>query len=1324
MSNSSINVWSPLLRKDVESLICFWKTNPYMNNLQVKGTHALWNTLCRDELRFAYLADEVGMGKTYQALGVISLLLSLNPKARIVILCPGDEMQRQWSSDWHSFFQQKFMIDGMDGVLRSLCIHANKTESFEPMLHPCVCNNLREFATKLIMAHNSVFLLRYPSFSTPIRAFDWSPFQKDDNATETASTKDLHNCFVDLMNGIGCYITMDELVKEKLPEQCSKQVATHFYSRCFVEKLKILMRNFIPNLIVWDEAQYLRTDAMRNDAMRTLFGPHLYDTECRHLFLSATPAHRDTDDINKLNELFPASDKKRIQVQEGDQGACRASVERWMVRREREFNGIGKQEYRNYKTQPVDLFSDGTNPLFALTIALTQKKLVQLLKGGNNKFRMGEISSHESARASIVRYVKGKKDSMVLEESSSKENSEPIDENYLTELGKSFDKLTGSKGHKLPHLKVNQVVDDLARQCLSEGSANKELVFVRRIDTVDELADLLEVKFQNILDERIRLLSDNKLDPNDYWKMKSETDDDQEGEEEDTQVRNKNEPKTNYANALRAKKGDLGRLTAFRNTLGKEGSALHFLLLEKIKEDELISWKEFCNALGIYPFPDPDKDLLLRRCLAHSIRFTDILVDLDVLRKIRSIRNTGYLDEWISYLHTPPKGLETYFINTKAKLKAWSENFDTIINKCFMDSMNRNSYREIAERVSKYFVGLSPVARRSGHNTAQNVVHQFKFPIYPNVLVCTDVLREGVNLHLFCERITHYGIAWTSGDTEQRIGRVERADSLFERNIRRNEEHKLDIAFPYLAQTLDERQVNKALSRKKHMDALFSIVPPKETGECDDSKESLKKSSSSSEKHKPLDLVPSVDDLLKNVLERGSKWKKDAQALYNKWKKTLEAAVKIASEFIIQDENGSEFQFVACHMIKELDLLMLQWERLTGNRKEITEWNVCDKVICGNFNGRIQWKIIRTLYLPDDIPVTNELIASFWEMAKSQTCGTSFGEKHDDFKYCNQKKTHRKSYEIAHPFLIDQIRRQNIHLRRWASEYVLTSDICNSEDVESEHKSVADWISQINQHLPFGCATVIDDCVVLSMPVIHKSEWSPDNLKHAALMLAHWADRHQWCMAEGQDDDEFSIQPTKISGILQMNTQEALAEISRMKTWYSELVTEINQKLDWDQKWRNTSLEKIIETGKILYFSPQMIYSGEGTCQVAFEISGLLESPESKKFTCYLAVRTVIERVRNDDMPEIPETTKDDFREWLEKNDYSTFGESSDYTYGVKDVNNKQDRRMRFSIPIAQLEPNIMRDTWTDKIAKILEKLRGNVFQYKSFENEILCGEN
>jgi len=70
-----------------------------------------------------------------------------------------------------------------------------------------------------------------------------------------------------------------------------------------------------------------------------------------------------------------------------------------------------------------------------------------------------------------------------------------------------------------------------------------------------------------------------------------------------------------------------------------------------------------------------------------------------------------------------------------------------------------------------------PVGRMSG-GVNQRLVRQFRMPGFPLVLVTTDVLQEGEDLHTFCRRVVHYGIAWTPSAMEQRTGRIDRIGGL------------------------------------------------------------------------------------------------------------------------------------------------------------------------------------------------------------------------------------------------------------------------------------------------------------------------------------------------------------------------------------------------------------------------------------------------------------------------------------------------------------------------------------------------------------------
>ena len=65
------------------------------------GAVAIHNILERH--RVAYLADEVGMGKTYVALGALALFRHFQPDFRALIIAPKENIQQKWMKEFGNF---------------------------------------------------------------------------------------------------------------------------------------------------------------------------------------------------------------------------------------------------------------------------------------------------------------------------------------------------------------------------------------------------------------------------------------------------------------------------------------------------------------------------------------------------------------------------------------------------------------------------------------------------------------------------------------------------------------------------------------------------------------------------------------------------------------------------------------------------------------------------------------------------------------------------------------------------------------------------------------------------------------------------------------------------------------------------------------------------------------------------------------------------------------------------------------------------------------------------------------------------------------------
>lgn len=99
--------------------------------------------------------------------------------------------------------------------------------------------------------------------------------------------------------------------------------------------------------------------------------------------------------------------------------------------------------------------------------------------------------------------------------------------------------------------------------------------------------------------------------------------------------------------------------------------------------------------------------------------------------------------------------------------------------------------------------------------TKQRLMLAFNTPFYPEVLVASSVLAEGVDLHLNCRHIIHHDLCWNPSSLEQRTGRVDRIGAKAEQAGR-----PIHVYYPYLAGTQDEKLYRVVSDREN----WFSIV--------------------------------------------------------------------------------------------------------------------------------------------------------------------------------------------------------------------------------------------------------------------------------------------------------------------------------------------------------------------------------------------------------------------------------------------------------------------------------------------------------------------
>ncbi len=107
---------------------------------------------------------------------------------------------------------------------------------------------------------------------------------------------------------------------------------------------------------------------------------------------------------------------------------------------------------------------------------------------------------------------------------------------------------------------------------------------------------------------------------------------------------------------------------------------------------------------------------------------------------------------------------------------------------------------------------LANVALCSGETRMEVRVRRmrtFNTPFFPDVLVCSEVMAEGVDLQRFCRHMIHHDLAWNPSTIEQRTGRIDRI------GCKATNRHPITSFLPYISGAADERQFRVMQDREQ-----------------------------------------------------------------------------------------------------------------------------------------------------------------------------------------------------------------------------------------------------------------------------------------------------------------------------------------------------------------------------------------------------------------------------------------------------------------------------------------------------------------------------
>lgn len=852
------HVWGVLKPETVATLINFDPKNNAQGGLppeqtmartQTEGTAFLWNTL--HEQGAALLADEVGMGKTFQALAICCLLWRSKPDARVLVMAPNGSICQHWGNEYRTFVKDHYQqVD-----LRV------KAADQEPVHEVRLISHLQELCHPVITG---------PAF-TLAKISSLSYLTKD----------------ADKEADLGSVASLEAIrIRENLAQQVGG--TTPF------------------DLVIIDEAQYFRTygaSTQRHHAAQGFFGAEVGSPLAeKFLLLTATPSHRSMNDVQNIMRYFAP----KLAQHSPSQILNEVALRRLRLLQTESHGAFNKYQYREERVLPADFAGDVDAELF---YALYQKKLVQNQRCSGRGYMYGYLEGFESMGRHEVETASEADSTDTAGTTESKaEYYQAADSEILTDLSRQY----YEHYRNVPsHPKYRALVDELvcsngywdAGRCLLE---DKHLVFVRRIPSVNELTQRVNEVYEKLFAERIisallpahssqeelagklrkwqkdnysrKAYSDLYQECRGGADLQAETPDEEAADTGDTE--GDDEPSGYKCRVLdifttkKDKGSDSTHASRFRLRFGKETEvfsiffepaidyldgeyqdfngikskkeyrkyarsarveSLNAQVAKSILEDagpyavesrldntnlptlwslcvKLLRTRNPLLLATLGELTEPEKESFARYVRSGLLFSSPALIELYawyIEAAERHDARTGY-EQYVAYVGNQLPDSVTYRLWCEAltTFKVYLNKIRGVAGKRLLDEHFWNCFTRPPQQPA-WFVSGSTAG-----GTRENIRFAFNSPFFPNVLIATSVFQEGVNLHLNCRKVNHYGMAASAGDNEQRIGRVDRLFGHINRKLEEQQHNRLLISYPFLKGTFDEEQLASFLMTK------------------------------------------------------------------------------------------------------------------------------------------------------------------------------------------------------------------------------------------------------------------------------------------------------------------------------------------------------------------------------------------------------------------------------------------------------------------------------------------------------------------------------
>jgi hypothetical protein len=883
------------------------------------------------------LADEVGMGKTYEALGISAAMRHMRPRSRIVVVTPGPDLNHKWFSEFSRFREMYSFGDDVVAVrkLRDFVMNVRK--------HPVVVAPVTMFQSGKGSGAQTYLLSLY---------FHWKELHGHTANAIMARFKDgehlrvnvKHERFLDTFDleqvtphlrrafrrgRRGGAAGLDDLYEADglLAFENEKAVRRALYRARFYLTGRLMPKI---DLLIVDEAHKLKNPgSLRTSAMREVFRGRFR----KALFLTATPFQLDVSELREVFSLFgdaseapsdlleqvegllasvkdyqahyddfqrtwssldpvvaarfcTAYERNPVEAEVLDEPGISVAAKQiatlrtlkddviqpgfrqWMIRSLRE----EKREYRQHLRNEIRAAGAG-----ALPFLIYERFIAEL-------FRRGRRTHKASVEINMVSSYAAAQQGSIL----STEDGIPAEAEVYRDLLRVILGEIESSAREHPKLR-----DAISDSLDAADRGEKTLIFCSRIATLEQLRRELDVLWDSRIMERWRRVYP-EAKAEDIFDTSEGEDKRQRGRHSLLQARFHRSQDALYL-ALREPylrtlapiadevQNQLPKIVSSANRLlrrvrvGKTAAdRLDYQLAKRsVEQASAKLWgkgratrrgapdalKNLLNPaflrLGLDLKEDEyEKDSIgdekprweiservARMVVGHKGSLWERLaLRLDKLETGLRVRVVEQLARYLTYKEVPflpdllatasEAGLSVEPVESTALLEFMPEFWSSSAGQrwvdllgAFLDYFVQRDDRQKLEILDGP-IKTGDFARHTKEGESRERLREaFNTPLYPMILIANEVMQEGLDLHKQCRRVVHHDLVWNPAQVEQRIGRIDRLGSLTSRLRESSDDVTLDVLYPVIRGTIDERLYRTVKRREKWLEFLLGAAP-------------------------------------------------------------------------------------------------------------------------------------------------------------------------------------------------------------------------------------------------------------------------------------------------------------------------------------------------------------------------------------------------------------------------------------------------------------------------------------------------------------------